>query len=96
MNSTHLPIALKIKKENNKSYLPEMDIKIKLLESEKYNLNNKSHIPDFKLIQSDFNVDNIINLNQNPFLLFLSELFESEIPPNKEKLKLLFQNAGTF
>ena len=40
MNSTHLPIALKIKKENNKSYLPEMDIKIKLLESEKYNLNS--------------------------------------------------------
>jgi len=93
MNSTHLPIALKIRKENNKSYFPEMDIKLKLLESEKYNLNSKTHIPDFKLIQSDFNVDNIVNLNQNPFLLFLSELFESEIPIDKEKLKLLFQKV---
>jgi len=93
MNSTHLPIALKIKKINNKSYFPEMDIKLKLLESEKYNLNSKPLIPDFKLIQSDFNVDKIVNIDQNPFLLFLSELFEAEIPPNREKLKLLFQKV---
>jgi hypothetical protein len=93
MNSTRLPIALKIKKDNNKSYLPEMDIKLKLLESEKYNLNSKTDIPDFKLIQSDFNVDKIVTIDQNPFLLFLSEIFEAEMPPNREKLKLLFQKV---
>ena len=93
INSTRLPIALKIRKDNNKSYLPEMDIKLKLLESEKYNLNSKTHIPDFQLIQSDFNVDKIVTIDQNPFLLFLSELFEAEIPINKEKLKLLFQKV---
>ena len=92
MNSTRLPIALKIRKDNNK-HLPEMYIKLKLLDGEKYNLNRKTHIPDFKLIQSDFNVDKIVNIEQNPFLLFLSELFETEMPPNREKLKLLFQKA---
>jgi len=93
INSTRWPIALEIRKDNNKSYLPEMDIKLKLLESEKYNLNSKTHIPDFQLIQSDFNVDKIVTIDQNPFLLFLSELFEAEIPINKEKLKLLFQKV---
>ena len=93
MNSTRLPIALKIRKENNKSYLPEMDIKLKLLESEKYNLNSKTHIPDFKLIQSNFKVEKIVNIDQSAFLLFLLELFEAEMPPNKEKLKLLFQKV---
>ena len=70
-----------------------MDIKLKLLESEKYNLNSKTHIPDFKLIQSNFKVEKIVNIDQNAFLLFLLELFEAEMPPNKEKLKLLFQKV---
>jgi len=93
MNSPHLPIALKLKKENNKTHNSEININLTLLEHEKYNLNSKTHEADFSLIQSDFNVDKILNLNQNPFLIFLSELFESEIPPNKEKLKFLFQKV---
>ncbi len=93
MNSTRLPIALIFKKEKNKTHDSVLNINLTLLESEKYKLNSKTHKADFSLIQSDFGVDKIINLNQNPFLIFLTELFETELPPNKEKLKLLFQKV---
>ncbi|NVM44736.1 MAG: hypothetical protein HWN79_07450 [Candidatus Lokiarchaeota archaeon] len=93
MNSARLPIALKLKKENNKTLNSEIDIKLTLLESEKYNLNTKTNKAGLSLIQSDFNVEKIVNFNQNPFLLFLSELFEAKIPPNKEIFKLLFQKV---
>jgi len=93
LNSTRLPIALKLIKKNGNSNDSEIDIKLTSLEGERYKLNRKSHKTDFKLIQSDFNVDKIVNLDQNPFLLFLSELFETEIPPGREKLKLLLQKA---
>ena len=88
LNSTYLPIALKFKKENDKTHDPGLDINLKLLEAEKYKLNSKTHEADFSLIQSDFDVDKIVILNQNPFLLFLTELFETDIPPIKEKLFL--------
>ncbi|NVM16071.1 MAG: hypothetical protein HWN80_00040 [Candidatus Lokiarchaeota archaeon] len=91
INSTHLPIALTLKKEKNKTHDSELDINLTLLESEKYKLNSKTHKADFSLIQLDFDVDKVVILNQNPVLLFLTELFETDIPPNKEKLKLLFQ-----
>ncbi|MBY8988565.1 MAG: hypothetical protein KGD61_08925, partial [Candidatus Lokiarchaeota archaeon] len=93
MNSTRLPVALKLKKKNNKTQTSEIDINLAPLESEKYNLNSKTRISDFNLIQSNFNVDKIVNLNQNPLLVFLSELFEADIPPNKEKLKFLVQKV---
>jgi len=93
LNSRRLPIALKLIKKNEKSSNSEIDIKLTLFDGEKYKLNSKSHETDFKLIQSDFKVDKIVILNQNPFLLFFSELFETEIPADKEKLKLLFQKA---
>ncbi|MHA2287614.1 MAG: hypothetical protein ACXABG_02385 [Promethearchaeota archaeon] len=93
MNSTSLPIALKIKKEDIGAPNSELDIKLFLLESNKYNLKNINQVADFKLLQSDFNVDNVVTINQNPLLLFCSELFEAKIPPDKEKLKLLLQKV---
>jgi hypothetical protein len=93
MNSTRLPIALKLKKEVNKTLKTEIEINLTLLESEKYNLNTNTSKTGFNLIQSDFNVEKILNFNQNPFLLFFSELFETEIPPSKEKFKLLLQKV---
>ncbi|GAG83476.1 unnamed protein product, partial [marine sediment metagenome] len=64
-----------------------------LLESKKYNLDAKTNKSSFSLIKSDFDVEKIVTFNPNPFLLFFSELFEAEIPPNKEKLKLLLQKV---
>lgn len=93
MNSTRFPIALKLKKENMQTLNSEIDIKLTLLESEKYNLDTTTNKAGFSLIKSDFNVEKIVIFNQNPFLLFFSELFEAEIPPNSEKFKLLLQKV---
>ncbi len=93
INSPRLPIALKLKKETKTSYKSNLDINLTLLESEKYNFNNKPHAVDFQRIQGDFDVEKIVFLNQTLFLQFLTEVFELEIPPDKEKLKLLFQKA---
>lgn len=91
INSTSLPIAFKIKKGNKTSYKSNIDINLRLFENEKYIFNNNTQTADFQLIKSDFSVDTIITLNQNLFLQFLTEIFEVDIPPNKEKLKILFQ-----
>ncbi len=93
MNSTSLPIALKLKKDKNKTYNSDIEINLTLLESEKYNLDTETSKADFSLIQSDFKVENILSFNQNPFLLFFSELFETEIPPSREKFRLLLQKV---
>ncbi|MFX0074366.1 MAG: hypothetical protein ACFE96_02915 [Candidatus Hermodarchaeota archaeon] len=90
LNSPNLPFAMVIKKDNKNSMTSEIDIKLLLLD-EKYNPNNKTPKAYFQLIQSDFHVDNIVNLNQNSIITFLIELFELYLPPNKEEAKLLFQ-----
>ncbi len=91
INSNNLPILLKIKKENTKSLHPEIELNLKLLESEKYNFNHQKLLPDLKGLQADFKTEKIISIDQSSLLIFLSELFEMEVPPSKEKVKLIFQ-----
>lgn len=93
LNSTQLSIAINLKKENKNSHNSEIKINLALLESKRYNLNNKDQAVDFNLIQSDYNAEKVVKVSQNQILLFLSELFELGIPPDKEKLKLLFQKG---
>ena len=91
INSNNLPILLKIKKENTISLHPEIELNLNLLESEKYNLNEQNLLPDLKALQIDFKTDNVINIDQSSLLTFLSELFEMEVPPSKEKAQLILQ-----
>jgi hypothetical protein len=93
INSSQLPIALKLKKEANTSQKSNLNIELTLLEVEKYNFNSKTQIADYRRIQLDFDVDRIITLNQNLLLQFLTEVFEEDIPPNQENLKLLLQKV---
>jgi hypothetical protein len=93
INSSQLPIALKLKKQKNTSQKPNLNIKLAPLEVEKYNFNSKTQTADFRRMQLDFEVDRIIILNQNLFLQFLTEVFEEDIPPTKENLRLMFQKV---
>jgi hypothetical protein len=91
INSNNLPILLKIKKENTKSLHPEIELSLNLLESEKYNFNEQNLLPDLKSLPADFKTDKVLSIDQSSLLIFLSELFEMEVPPSKEKVKLIFQ-----
>jgi hypothetical protein len=91
INSNNLPILLKIKKENTKSLHPEIELNLNLLESEKYNFNERNLLPDLKGLQADFKTDKVLSIDQSSLLIFLSELFEMEVPPSKEKVRLIFQ-----
>jgi hypothetical protein len=91
INSNNLPILLKIKKENTKSLHPEIELNLNLLESEKYNFNEQNLLLDLKGLQADFNTDKVLSIDQSSLLIFLSELFEMEVPPSKEKVRLIFQ-----
>ncbi len=91
INSNNLPILLKIKKDNTKSLHPEIELNLNLLESEKYNFNEQNLLPDLKGLQADFKTDKVLSIDQSSLLIFLSELFEMEVPPSKEKVKLIFQ-----
>jgi len=86
-----LPILLKIKKENTKSLHSEIELNLNLLESEKYNFNEQNLLPNLKSLQADFKTDKLLSIDQTSLLIFLSELFEMEVPPSKEKVKLIFQ-----
>jgi hypothetical protein len=91
INSNNLPILLKIKKENTKSLHPEIELNLNLLESEKYNYNKQNLLPYLKDLRADFKSDKVVSIDQDSLLAFLSELFEMEVPPSKEKVKLIFQ-----
>ena len=91
INFNNLPILLKIKKENTKSLHSEIELNLNLLESEKYNFNEQNLLPNLKSLQADFKTDKLLSIDQTSLLIFLSELFEMEVPPSKEKVKLIFQ-----
>ena len=91
INFNNLPILLKIKKENTKSLHPEIELDLNLLENEKYNFNEQNLLPNLRTVQTCFNSDKILSIDQSSLLIFLSELFEMEVPPSKEKVKLIFQ-----
>lgn len=91
INSNNLPIFLKIKKENTESLHPEIELNLNWLKSEKFDFDEQNLLPDLKGFQADFKTDKIINIDQNSLLIFLSDLFEMEVPSSKEKVKLIFQ-----
>jgi len=91
INFNNLPIMLKIKKKNTKSLHSEVELNLNLLESEKYDFNEQNLLPNLKDLQADFKTDNVLSIDQSSLLIFLSELFEMEVPPSKEKVKLIFQ-----
>ena len=91
INFNNLPIFLKIKKENTKSLHPKIELNLNLLESEKYNFNEQNLLPNLRAVQTYFKSDKVLSIDQSSLLIFLSELFEMEVPPSKEKVKLIFQ-----
>ena len=91
MNFNNLPILLKIRKENTQSLHSEIELNLNLLESEKYNFNEQNLLPNLRAVQTDFKPDKVLSIDQTSLLIFLSELFEMEVPPSKEKVKLIFQ-----
>jgi hypothetical protein len=93
LNSAHLPFGIKIRSENKNFVNSEVEVNFFLLDAEKYKLNDKVLTFNRQKIQTDFNVDRIFNLNINPILMFLLELFETEIPVTAEKLKILLQKV---
>jgi len=91
MNSNNLPIFLKLKKENTNSLHPEIELNLNLLESGKYNFNEQNLLPDLRAAQTYFKSEKVLSIVQSSLLSFLLELFEMEVPPSKEKVKLIFQ-----
>lgn len=91
MNSNNLPIFLKLKKENTNSFHPEIELNLNLLESGKYNFNEQNLLHDLRAVQTYFKSERVLSIVQSSLLSFLSELFEMEVPPSKEKVKLIFQ-----
>jgi hypothetical protein len=69
------------------------DIEVKLfpIEREDYDVNSLGLLTDIKKAQQAFMVDKVFNINLSVILKFLSELFENEIPFDKEILRLFFQ-----
>ncbi len=91
MNSNNLPIFLKLKKENTNSLHPEIELNLNLLESGKYNFNEQNLLLNLRAVQTYFKSEKVLSIVQSSLLNFLSEIFEMEVPPSKEKVKLIFQ-----
>ncbi len=91
ITSKDLQLTLKLKKENTKSLHPEIKLNLNWLESKNFDFGEQNLLPDLKGLQADFKTEKIISIDQSSLLIFLSELFEMEVPPSKEKVKLIFQ-----
>ena len=91
MASNQLSFGINLKKIRGVSTNSEIDVKLLPIEREDHDFNSDGLLTDITLAHQTFNVDSIFNINLNGILKFLTELFENEIPLDKEILRLLFQ-----
>ena len=91
MASDQLSFGINLKKIESKAINSDIEVKLLPIEREDYDINSYGLFTDIKKVQKIFMVDNVFNINLNVILKFLSELFENEIPLEKEILKLFFQ-----
>ena len=91
MASNQLSFGINLKKIASSKINSDVEVKIYPIEREDYDLNSYGLLTDIKIAQQTFMVDNVFNINLNVILNFLSELFENEIPLDKEILRLFFQ-----
>jgi len=91
MASNQLSFGINLKKIDNKKKNSDIEIKMFPIEREDHDLNSYGLLTDINIAKQTFMVDNVFNINLNAILKFLSELFENEIPFDKEILRLLFQ-----
>ena len=89
--SNQLSFGMNLEKIESKTLKSDIEVKLLPIEREDYDLNSYGLLTDIKIAQQTFMVDNVFNINLNGILKFLSELFENEIPFDKEILRLLFQ-----
>ena len=89
--SNQLSIGINLKKIESKTINSDIEVKILPIEREDYDLNSSGLLTDIKIAQQTFMVNSVFNINLNGILKYLSELFENEIPFDKEILRLLFQ-----
>ncbi len=91
MASDQLSFGINLKKIENNTINSDTEVKLFPIEREDYDLNSYGLLTDIKIAQQIFMVDNVFNINLSVILTYLSELFENEIPLDKEILKLFFQ-----
>ena len=91
MASDQLSFGINLKKIESNKIKSDIEVKLLSIEREDYDINSYGLFTDIKNAQQTFMVDNVFNINLNVILKFLSELFENEIPFDKEILKLFFQ-----
>ncbi|MHA1458429.1 MAG: hypothetical protein ACTSQR_02065 [Promethearchaeota archaeon] len=89
--SNQLSFGINLKKTERNKINSDIEIKLLPIEKEHYDLNSYGLLTDAERAQQTFMVENIFSINLNVILEFLSELFENEIPFNKEILRLFFQ-----
>ncbi|TES95439.1 MAG: hypothetical protein E3J90_09720 [Promethearchaeota archaeon] len=91
MTSNQLSFGINLKKIESYKMNSDIEVKLHPIEREDYDLNSYGLLTDIKIAQQTFMVDNVFNINFSVILEFLSELFENEIPFDKEILRLFFQ-----
>ncbi len=91
MASNQLSFGINLKKIKGSKINSDIEVKIYPIEREDHKLNSYGLLADIKIAQQTFLVDSLFNINLNGLLTFLSELFENEIPLDKEILRLFFQ-----
>jgi hypothetical protein len=89
--SNQLSFGINLKKIESNKINSDIEVKILPIEKEDCDLNSHGLLTDLKIAQQTFKVENVYNINFNIILEFLSELFENDIPLNKEILRLFFQ-----
>ncbi len=91
MASDQLSFGINLKKIESNKLKSDIEVKLFPIEREDYNINSYGLFTAIEKAQQTFMVDNVFNINFNVILKYLSELFENEIPIDKEILKLFFQ-----
>ncbi|GAG36807.1 unnamed protein product, partial [marine sediment metagenome] len=89
--SNQLSFGINLKKIETNKINSDIEVKLLPIEREDYDINSYGLLTNIKIAQQTFMVENVYNINFNVILEFLSELFENEIPFNKEILRLFFQ-----
>ena len=89
--SNQLSFGINLKKIENNSLNSVIEVRLLPIDREDYALNPYGLLTDNKTAQQNFMVNNLFNINLDGLLKFLSELFENEIPFDKEILRLLLQ-----
>ena len=93
LNSKNLVLTSQIQKKISKTKISEILLKIDKLDEFRVNENPPNIHDTMMQNKLKFKVDNVIYLSQNDILSFFSELFDLEIPLNKDSTNLIAQKV---